>query len=95
MCTTKMTVSLLTNIIEETNTAKPVLLRGHLLGQRKSGCIRQMTSWKRFHSCEIFYDGTKTKWLHKIRWSLEKDSIHMKFSMTGQEKYDLLIQETV
>ena len=28
-------------------------------------------------------------------WPLKRDSIHMKFSMTGQEKCDLLIQVTV
>jgi hypothetical protein len=27
-------------------------------------------------------------------WPLKRDSIHMKFSMTGQEKDDLLIQVT-
>jgi hypothetical protein len=59
-------VSLLTNIIEETNTAKPVLLRGHLLGQRKSGCIRQVTSWKRFHSCERGRGVKVQNWPHII-----------------------------
>jgi len=28
------------------------------------------------------------------RWPLKRGSIHMKFSMTGQEKYDLLIEVT-
>ena len=28
------------------------------------------------------------------RWTLKRGSIHMKFSMTGQEKDDLLIQVT-
>ena len=28
------------------------------------------------------------------RWPLKRGSIHMKFSMTGQEKNDLLIQVT-
>ena len=29
------------------------------------------------------------------RWPIKRGSIHMKFSMTGQEKDDLLIQVTV
>jgi hypothetical protein len=27
-------------------------------------------------------------------WPFKRGSIHMKFSVTGQEKYDLLIQAT-
>jgi hypothetical protein len=30
-----------------------------------------------------------------MMWPLKRGSIHMKFSMTGQEKDDLLIQVTV
>ena len=32
--------------------------RWKILGQRKSGLIRQVTSQKRFNSYEIFYDST-------------------------------------
>jgi hypothetical protein len=32
------------------------------LGQRKSGLLRQVTSWKRFNSYEIFYDRTRQRW---------------------------------
>ena len=32
------------------------------LGQRKSGLIRQVTSWKRFISHEILYDRTNKRW---------------------------------
>jgi hypothetical protein len=37
--------------------------------------------------------GTKKKWPYKTG-DLLRGSIHMKFSMTGQEKGDLLIQVT-
>ena len=30
----------------------------------------------------------------QVRWPLKRGSIHMKFSMTGQEKYDISIQVT-
>ena len=32
------------------------------LGPRKSGFIRQVTSWKRFNSYKIFYDRTRKRW---------------------------------
>jgi hypothetical protein len=32
------------------------------LGQRISGLIRQVTSWKRFNSYEIFYEKTRKRW---------------------------------
>jgi hypothetical protein len=34
----------------------------------------------------------KTKWSFKTGVPLKRGSIHMKFSMTGKEKGDLLIQ---
>ena len=36
--------------------------------------------------------GTKQKWSFKTGDFLKRGSIHMKFSMTGQENDDLLIQ---
>jgi hypothetical protein len=33
------------------------------LGQRESGFIRQVTSWKKLISYEIFYEGTRKGWL--------------------------------
>ena len=36
----------------------------------------------------------KKKVVTEDRWSLKRGSIHLKFSMTGQEKGDLLIQVT-
>jgi len=41
--------------IADTCTVKPVL-KGHIVGLRKSGLIRQLTSQNRFNSYEIFYD---------------------------------------
>ena len=35
------------------------------LGQRKCGLIRQVSSWKRFNSCEIFYDAIRKMWPFK------------------------------
>jgi hypothetical protein len=32
------------------------------LGQRKRGFIRQVTSWKRFNTYEMFYDRTINRW---------------------------------
>jgi len=32
------------------------------LGQRTCGLLRQVTSSKRFNSCEIFYDRTRKRW---------------------------------
>jgi len=36
----------------------------------------------------------KEKVVFQDRWPLKRGSIHMKFSMTGQKKCDLLIQVT-
>jgi len=39
-------------------------------------------------------DKEKSDLIRQVRWSLERGSIIMKFSRTGQEKGDLLIQVT-
>jgi hypothetical protein len=63
----------------------PSFLKVILKGPNSKKLVKSVL---RGHLCDkvkvVFYD----------RWSLNRGSIHMKFSMIGQDKGDLLIQVT-
>jgi hypothetical protein len=54
----------------------------------------QSMSYVLYHSSFFILYLTTKKVALQDRWPLERASIHMKFSMTGQEKGDLSIQVT-
>ena len=43
------------------NLTSQTCIKRSPLGQRKSGLLRQVTSYKRFNSYEIFYDSTRQR----------------------------------
>jgi hypothetical protein len=60
------------------------------LGQRKSGFLRQVTSYKRFNSCEIIYDRTRKMWPFNTgdrmgRFDCTLQCIHVMIYLTVRE----------
>jgi len=49
------------NVLLDKEMYSQTCIKRSLLGQGKSGLLRQVTSKKRFNSYEIFYDRTRKK----------------------------------
>ena len=47
------------------------------LEQRKNGLLRQLTSWKRLNSYEIFYDRTRKRWPFNTGDCLASLTVHV------------------